>query len=324
MATLKNTVIDDTGFFRLPAGTTAQRPVSPSNGMIRYNTDTSNMEVYNNSWGTLTPTSSVLQDGLTYLTAATSATILKQNYPNLPDGAYWYKVPNSNNVVKLYTDMTRDGGGWVLVSKWGGGGKTIDTIYNAAEYNSHLLITNVFSGITTYSRLSRVDVNSIWSSSKYVVRIHFKNDDASATSGVYFQRKMTNQASLDFWKSHYSPLYWSDFNLNSYQAIGGGTYYEVCYANSILDPLLSNYSGNSSAFNPTNNDIIGGTGLNAPMGWWDRVTVNAPNLGNFEVGRHMGFFGDISSGNQWIFTNNPEDSRFPTTENRQSMIFLRF
>jgi hypothetical protein len=40
MATLKNTVIDDTGFLRLPAGTAEQRPVSPSNGMMRYNENT--------------------------------------------------------------------------------------------------------------------------------------------------------------------------------------------------------------------------------------------------------------------------------------------
>lgn len=46
MATLKNTKIDDTGFIRLPSGTTAQRPSSPSPGMIRYN-NTGISEYYN-------------------------------------------------------------------------------------------------------------------------------------------------------------------------------------------------------------------------------------------------------------------------------------
>jgi hypothetical protein len=51
MATLKNTVIDDTGFFKIPAGTTAQRPVSPSNGMMRYNNESSLVEFWNGtSW----------------------------------------------------------------------------------------------------------------------------------------------------------------------------------------------------------------------------------------------------------------------------------
>ena len=51
MATLKNTTINDTGFFGLPVGTTAQRPVSPANGYMRLNTTTSYIEVYyNGSW----------------------------------------------------------------------------------------------------------------------------------------------------------------------------------------------------------------------------------------------------------------------------------
>jgi hypothetical protein len=47
MATLKNTTINDTGFLRLPVGTTAQRPASPTVGEIRYNTTIGGVEVYN-------------------------------------------------------------------------------------------------------------------------------------------------------------------------------------------------------------------------------------------------------------------------------------
>lgn len=46
MATLKNLTVNDTGFIRLPNGTTAQRPGSPVAGMIRYNTTTSENELY--------------------------------------------------------------------------------------------------------------------------------------------------------------------------------------------------------------------------------------------------------------------------------------
>jgi len=46
MATLKNTTIDDTGYIRLPSGTTAQRPGSPANGMVRWNTDLGYDEYY--------------------------------------------------------------------------------------------------------------------------------------------------------------------------------------------------------------------------------------------------------------------------------------
>jgi hypothetical protein len=46
MAQLKNTTFNDTGSLALPAGTTAQRPVTPSAGMIRYNTTISDTEYY--------------------------------------------------------------------------------------------------------------------------------------------------------------------------------------------------------------------------------------------------------------------------------------
>lgn len=49
MATLKNTTINDTGFLRLPNGTTAERPAGTDAGRIRYNTSTNNIEYQNNS-----------------------------------------------------------------------------------------------------------------------------------------------------------------------------------------------------------------------------------------------------------------------------------
>ena len=46
MATLKNTTINDTGFLRMPPGTTAQRPAVPQLGMMRYNTTLDVLEQY--------------------------------------------------------------------------------------------------------------------------------------------------------------------------------------------------------------------------------------------------------------------------------------
>ena len=51
MATLKNTTINDTGYFGMPVGTTYQRPASPVAGYMRINSSTNYMEVYyNGSW----------------------------------------------------------------------------------------------------------------------------------------------------------------------------------------------------------------------------------------------------------------------------------
>ena len=46
MATLKNTTVNDTGFWAMPPGTTAQRPAVPVLGMIRYNTSLNVLEQY--------------------------------------------------------------------------------------------------------------------------------------------------------------------------------------------------------------------------------------------------------------------------------------
>ena len=49
-----NPVFTGTGFMLIPKGTTAQRPVSPVNGEMRYNTDTSQFEGYQGgAWGQL-------------------------------------------------------------------------------------------------------------------------------------------------------------------------------------------------------------------------------------------------------------------------------
>ena len=47
MATIKNSTVNDIGFLRLPAGTTAERPANPSAGMVRYNTSLGYAEVFN-------------------------------------------------------------------------------------------------------------------------------------------------------------------------------------------------------------------------------------------------------------------------------------
>lgn len=45
-----NPTLPGTGYFIPPAGSTAQRPVSPSDGMVRYNTDSHALEVYENTF----------------------------------------------------------------------------------------------------------------------------------------------------------------------------------------------------------------------------------------------------------------------------------
>lgn len=61
-----------TGYFTIPAGTTAERPGAPVQGMIRYNSTIASYEGYSSgAWSSLGGVKSV--DGLTYIRAETSA-----------------------------------------------------------------------------------------------------------------------------------------------------------------------------------------------------------------------------------------------------------
>lgn len=70
--TIKNAglVHDSTSYTKVAVGTDAQRPGSPSSGMIRYNSDIGSFEGYGSAWASLGGVKSV--DGLTYIIAETS------------------------------------------------------------------------------------------------------------------------------------------------------------------------------------------------------------------------------------------------------------
>jgi hypothetical protein len=87
MATLTTLTVNDTGYLRIPQGTTAQRPASPQAGMLRYNTDYSVNEYYNGTaWvslngaianatgGTATGTTGTASIGGSKITTFTSGT----------------------------------------------------------------------------------------------------------------------------------------------------------------------------------------------------------------------------------------------------------
>lgn len=88
MATLKRITIDNAqGFIELPAGTTAERPASPEEGMIRYNTDTDSPEYYNGTiWAEM-----FAMPGMSPLHPAQSADEILSWNPSAQNGYYWIR-----------------------------------------------------------------------------------------------------------------------------------------------------------------------------------------------------------------------------------------
>ncbi len=97
MATLKNTTIDDTGFLNLPSGNTLQRPASPVNGAMRYNSQTGFAEVYtNNLWSIIgAPPPSISSVSPNSYSGAAN-TVITINGANFTSDAIVYFITNDN------------------------------------------------------------------------------------------------------------------------------------------------------------------------------------------------------------------------------------
>jgi hypothetical protein len=138
-ATLKNTVFNDTGSITLPVGNTAQRPASPTEGMIRYNSTLKYPEWYSTDLSAWYPFYQSAQLEVTYLVVAgggggggtgvngggggggggylTSTKTLSPltNYPITVGGAGASGTYGANGTNSVFSDITSIGGG-------GGGG----------------------------------------------------------------------------------------------------------------------------------------------------------------------------------------------------------
>jgi len=116
MANLKNTTIDDN--LKLPQGTTGERPASPQEGQIRYNTDTGTTEFYNGvNWRPLSDTHP----------EATGGTVVDTDIGGVPyrihlfteTGTDTFTVTNPGEVEYL---IVAGGGGGASREGTGGGG----------------------------------------------------------------------------------------------------------------------------------------------------------------------------------------------------------
>lgn len=118
MATLKTTVIDDTGALTLPTGTSVQRPSSPQQGYMRFNTDDAAPEVWDGTeWLSL---GIGALDGSTSDKAALSPSALRTQSITT-NGVYWM-APAGQAPYQTYVAFGVAGLDWAVVSGMSSGG----------------------------------------------------------------------------------------------------------------------------------------------------------------------------------------------------------
>lgn len=135
MATLKNTTIDDTGFIRIASGTTAQRPGTPTAGMVRYNTSLALNEYYDGTNWRDVATNILAADGSSSTLAALSAADIKTITRTNTNGVYWINLPTVGPTqIFCIMDSAWDGGGWMMAMKAAATGSTFQ--YSSANWTS--------------------------------------------------------------------------------------------------------------------------------------------------------------------------------------------
>jgi hypothetical protein len=175
MATLKNTIVDDTGHLTLAKGTTGQRPGSPVSGMTRFNTSTSVIEYYNGvSWVGIG-----LLDGSSQASAASSGAAIRAINPSPADGNYWFLPPGyGSTAIQTYTVFSQapSNRGYVQVAR---GRESTDWWNNNGQNTAGLVSANASDNTPVavapgefVSRLSGAN----WNTMRMIVNRRNSND----------------------------------------------------------------------------------------------------------------------------------------------------
>jgi len=144
-----NGTFTGTGHIKLPAGTTAQRPASPTNGMIRYNTDEQTFEGYvDGAWGPIGGAEIVLTP--TNVEPANAATGVTLTNPVLEGSTYYH----------LY-GKEKANGQWQISNTSNFSTTVVDQVVSG---NSVTYTTSVtLSKETHYWRVRYQDSDGVWS-----------------------------------------------------------------------------------------------------------------------------------------------------------------
>jgi hypothetical protein len=193
-----NVVIDNNQSLQIPVGTDAERPASPTNGMVRYNTDRSQYEGYNATYSKWLPLSGVQDyDGNTKITAESAPGANENVLSFYADGNLTATIDstklfaekiettgitiNNNNITAINIDAD------INISTSGTGGVKIGNL----KINSNS-ITNVVADAVTEFRESGTGYVKIAGTNGVVI-----------PSGTNFQQPAAPQAGMIRYNTYY-------------------------------------------------------------------------------------------------------------------------
>ena len=287
-----------TAALTVPVGTTAQRPSSLATGMMRYNSTTTQLELYGgNGWFNV-------MDGIGQVGTASNPAESGKQLKDLgrSSGNYYIKPKGySGSAIQAYVDMTTNGGGWVLVAAFplqhsgltmsgntGGLNEssvknyatTVPSNSNAAFYNKNFINYLFHQNATN-------DSNSTYS----IAGVHGRSGNGYILWEIKAQSTHTN-SSTDAFTTIYKT---SDANNN----------FDVRYVTNSSN-TLNYYVGTSSGeFNSyaNYNDGRGGT---------------SDGGNNYHY-----LIDDITGGYEWAFRENSDDNPGDNNGYNLSNIFIR-
>jgi hypothetical protein len=217
MATLKNTIINDTGYLSLPSGTTAQRPANPLSGMMRYNTTVPAVEVYiNNVWTSVGSNLPVTTNLILHLDAGNTS-----SYSGT--GTVWTDLSGNNNNFNIVASAYNSSGVKYMDfnGSYGCAKNSADINISDATGVTYCVWTRVLNSNSNWRTLTRsytADHHVIIQQGGWEIGM-YDNDSGGFIGSGYSQQSLPNYGT-----SNWIALYWR------WQS--SSPYYELSYNDS--------------------------------------------------------------------------------------------